>query len=424
MTAEELFIDWLNKQEYWIKALYKQINDCHEITEDTLKAIVDCYVQKKFDNITFTVTDENAQGITLTKLYDVYGVNRLVANQEITFGRNLTVVYGENGTGKTGYSRIIQQVGKYIGDNQPIKPNVFESNILPKAKIDYVLFDGTSKTLEWDKDDKSKLNIKLFNSSCVHFSLNNERKIDFTPRTFYTCEQLATATSKLSTFVNKRLNEFAESAISPIIEDTKISKLVKAVLSTSDINNLLALDKEVAILNADELAVQKAKLEEDREKLSISALSAEYKRLSSLKQLTMQIINLVVQADFYKKKQFITFEKNKKEIQELSNKTDITMILSQLHIGGDLKNPFIQFIKEADKLYRLTKKTTDDLSTMQKCILCGQTITQDNRSTKELLRLYGNLLSASQADSIEKLSTQNNQIEKNCEKITQSLEGE
>ena len=204
MTAEKLFFDWLNKQDYWIKALYKQINDCREVTDDALKAIIDCHVQKKFDSITFTVADENTHGITLSKLYDIHGVNRLIANQEIVFGKNLTVVYGENGTGKTGYSRIIQQVGKYIGESQPIKPNVFEREITPKAKIDYSLFDGENKTLEWNNNSKPKLNIKLFNSACVHFSLNNERKIDFTPRVFYSCEQLASATLKLSALVNKR----------------------------------------------------------------------------------------------------------------------------------------------------------------------------------------------------------------------------
>lgn len=422
MTAEKLFIDWLNKQDYWLKALYKQINDCHEVTDESLKAIVDCYVQKKFEDITFTVMDENTQGITISKLYDVHGVNRLIADQEIVFGKNLTVVYGENGTGKTGYSRIIQQIGKYIGESQPIKPNVFESEISPQAKIDYALFDGTNKTIEWNNNSKSKLNIKLFNSACVHFSLNNERKIDFTPRVFYDCEQLAAATSKLSTLVNKRLKEFSDSAIKPIIEDTKICEFVKKILLSHDLKDLLILDKEIATLHIDELVAQKIKLQEDADKLSITALTAEQKRLVSLRQITEQIINQIAKSDFYAKRHFVLFKDNQTKIKELQNKSDVDSLISQLHIKEDLKNPFVQFIKEADKLYRLTEKDGQDLTSMQKCLLCGQPIAQDDDATKELLHLYGNLISASQSDSIEKLATQNHKIEESCAKIVQSLE--
>ena len=422
MTAEKLFFDWLNKQDYWIKALYKQINDCREVTDDALKAIIDCYVQKKFDSITFTVADENTHGITLSKIYDIHGVNRLIANQEIVFGKNLTVVYGENGTGKTGYSRIIQQVGKYIGESQPIKPNVFEREITPKAKIDYSLFDGENKTLEWNNNSKPKLNIKLFNSACVHFSLNNERKIDFTPRVFYSCEQLASATLKLSALVNKRLKEFSDNAISPIIEDTKISNLVKKVLSSYDLNDLLILDKEIETLNIDELTVQKIKLQEDAEKLSISALTAEQKRLLALKQTTNQIINLIEQSDFYIKRHFVLFKENQTKIKELQSRSDMDSLISQLHIQEELKQPFTQFIKEADKLYRLTEKDGRDITSMQKCLLCGQPIGQDDDATKELLRLYGNLIYASQFEAIEKLLAQNHKIEENCAKLVQSLE--
>ena len=38
MTAEEIFAEWLNKQEYWLKALYKQLSD-YEI----LKKFADIY---------------------------------------------------------------------------------------------------------------------------------------------------------------------------------------------------------------------------------------------------------------------------------------------------------------------------------------------------------------------------------------------
>ncbi|MCL1484544.1 MAG: ATP-binding protein [Marinobacter sp.] len=48
------------------------------------------------------------QYIELGSLTEVVGVNKLAANQTINFSPNITVIYGENGTGKTGYGRIFE----------------------------------------------------------------------------------------------------------------------------------------------------------------------------------------------------------------------------------------------------------------------------------------------------------------------------
>ena len=65
MTAEELFAGWLDKQDYWLKALYQSLSLHHQISEDDLKEIIDSYVQKKFYDITFTVEESISHGITL-----------------------------------------------------------------------------------------------------------------------------------------------------------------------------------------------------------------------------------------------------------------------------------------------------------------------------------------------------------------------
>ena len=143
------------------------------VTEDDFIMIMENYIANSFEDIVIQLSKTKSQKISIKKLYDVKGVNRLIESQEICFGDNFTVIYGENGTGKTGYSRIIQHAGKYITNIKPIKANVFDDTIQPEAKIDYVLEDGpVHKTLEWCAENDGELNINLFNSSCVQFSLS------------------------------------------------------------------------------------------------------------------------------------------------------------------------------------------------------------------------------------------------------------
>ena len=422
MTAEKLFTEWLNKQEYWLKALYKQLSEQHTLTDDALKDIIDSYVRKNFADIDFSIKEEHSHSITLSKIYDVHGVNRLIANQEISFGENLTVVYGENGTGKTGYSRIIQQIGKYIGDIKPIKPNVFENHIQPQAKIDYIFSDGTPQTLNWIEGKKEQLNIKLFNSECVHFSLNSERKIDFKPHVFYMCEQLATATSKLNSCVAQRLKEFSSAAIDPIIDGTQMRKQIEKVIIACTQESLAVLDKQIETLQIEELQKQKIELETYRENLSVAALTAEHKRLVSLNKMVSQLSSIVMQSDFYTKKLYNTFMENQKKIQDLQRKSDVDSIIAQLHLQEKIKAPFVKFITEADKLYKLSKQMGKGIEDMDTCLLCGQVIPNEDASIKELLQLYKNLIIASQADSIKKLSDANKNIADISTNITHSLQ--
>jgi energy-coupling factor transporter ATP-binding protein EcfA2 len=48
--------------------------------------------------------------LILTKLENVEGVNALTENQTIDFSPNLTIIYGSNGSGKSGYVRLLKKV--------------------------------------------------------------------------------------------------------------------------------------------------------------------------------------------------------------------------------------------------------------------------------------------------------------------------
>ncbi len=70
--------------------------------------------------------------LLLTKLENVEGVNALTENQTIEFSPNLTIVYGANGSGKSGYVRLFK--------------NVFYSKA-PETILSNVHIDGEHKSI-------------------------------------------------------------------------------------------------------------------------------------------------------------------------------------------------------------------------------------------------------------------------------------
>ncbi|MBK8464967.1 MAG: AAA family ATPase [Chloracidobacterium sp.] len=135
--------------------------------------------------------------IELTSLSKVTGVNRLAKDQTISFSPNITVIYGENGTGKTGYGRILKALGISYDACNTIHPNIYESDDLQSAEIKFQV-DGNDSLFTWDgsNSDSDLQNISVFNTNCVEISLSDRTLIVF-PMGFHLFNLISTELGEL-----------------------------------------------------------------------------------------------------------------------------------------------------------------------------------------------------------------------------------
>ena len=89
--------------------------------------------------------------VELLKLKHHQGVNALAPNQEIVFcEEGITLLYGQNKSGKSGYFRVLNQLAKG-SVNYTIHPNIYET--APPARsvsIEYKLDGTVQPTFTWD----------------------------------------------------------------------------------------------------------------------------------------------------------------------------------------------------------------------------------------------------------------------------------
>lgn len=140
-----------------------------------------------------------SQQIELTSLSNVKGVNRLAEGQIIDFSKNLTVIFGENGTGKTGYGRILKSLGFSYDNNNKVLSNIFATTQPKTATIKFKA-NEIDNSFSWDGTNRnSELeNISVFNSNCVQISLS-DRQLIVSPIGFH-----------LFNLVTSELNEFTK----------------------------------------------------------------------------------------------------------------------------------------------------------------------------------------------------------------------
>jgi hypothetical protein len=129
----------------------------------------------------------NAQvSVNIEYLNNLTGVNRLPAGQKIRFGPapGLTVLYGDTGTGKSGYARVIKKACRTRGAPPVIQPDVFAStHPQPACDIGIKTANGSDavKWVDGKPADEKLGNVFVFDSVAASHYLASDGPASFTP---------------------------------------------------------------------------------------------------------------------------------------------------------------------------------------------------------------------------------------------------
>ncbi len=105
---------------YWAKYLAEKILSGNDISDNEIDTSYSFLLEElKLEDETdkpkigINYNSVNAgkyrTNLFLAKLENVEGVNALTENQTIDFSSNLTIIYGANGSGKSGYARLLKK---------------------------------------------------------------------------------------------------------------------------------------------------------------------------------------------------------------------------------------------------------------------------------------------------------------------------
>lgn len=195
----------------------------------------------------------------LLSLQNLKNVNRIAAKQKVTFHpTGLTVVYGDNGTGKSGYSRVLKVACRARGEKAIVLPNANlpkSAKEIPEAEIVYDL-GGKTTTVKWTEatqDHPELSTLSVFDSHCARAYLDAEQDVAYLPYGLDIVENLANT-------VLPRLNDRLKDALAKCVVDhtqfeelkgkTEIGEIISRLSAKTDTSQVEAL----ATLNESELA--------------------------------------------------------------------------------------------------------------------------------------------------------------------------
>ncbi|WP_031193258.1 AAA family ATPase [Mesorhizobium sp. L2C066B000] len=131
----------------------------------------------------------------LLRIHDVSGVNALTPSAELAFSPQLTLIYGGNGAGKSGFARILTNVC-FSRTRHAIIPDIYDDTAPRKASATIVLvdhagneiplvFDGTTEHAEL------KRSFAVFDSSVAGKHLSDSGPLGFKPAGFDVFPEMA-----------------------------------------------------------------------------------------------------------------------------------------------------------------------------------------------------------------------------------------
>jgi AAA domain len=124
------------------------------------------------------------RSVAVMSIREVENVNALADGEVLTFApTGLTIVYGDNASGKSGYARILKAVTRTRASEQ-VRNDIFrEQSLIPKATIDYAVGDAQTNCV-WVTGAEAPAalsQLSFFDRACSDVYMSRETEAAFRP---------------------------------------------------------------------------------------------------------------------------------------------------------------------------------------------------------------------------------------------------
>lgn len=183
------------------------------------------------------VKTAGAAPASLVSIFHHRGVNALAEEQTLSFGPQLTVVYGDNGAGKTGYTRILKSACRARG-REGILGNVVSAGAPPSVGVSIKYQVGAEpETREWvgSDEEESISRVSVFDTQSAAVYLTEKTDVAFRPFGLDLFDRLVQACKAIRANLEAEQRALASNALgavqAQVTDGTAVAKLLASISS-------------------------------------------------------------------------------------------------------------------------------------------------------------------------------------------------
>ncbi|MDK2742872.1 MAG: AAA family ATPase [Nitrospira sp. BO4] len=257
MTLLDEIVEWSTDRPSWQRDALRRLllngelseEDVHELTE-ICKSAHGLAEQQEACPLTKEHVPEKIGGaapVSLVSIFHHRGVNALAEDQTLKFAPGLTVVYGDNGAGKTGYIRILKSACRARGQEE-ILGNVVSGTapLAPVVAIKYRV-GSEAEVHEWTPGSQNEVisRVSVFDTQCAAVYLTEKTDVAFRPFGLDLFDKLVRACKAVRANLEAEQRALASNALAAvqahIPEGTTVAKFVSGISSLTKPDAVQAL---------------------------------------------------------------------------------------------------------------------------------------------------------------------------------------
>lgn len=308
---------WFNEQPAWIRNAVETYIKTGEITESKIRELAEvCLLEAKGEDCSnYKVSESNllsrttGSSFAIKQISGIKGVNAIDTDKPMVFSRTgMNVIYGTNGSGKSGYIRIFKMISGATY-REEIKANIYKSNkIAPECTITVEEDGKPTQQLQCNLKNPGEheilKRIDIFDTKTAQGYVNEAKEAAFEPWIFRLFSVLAESASKVKKELSDRKDKICLNSfdIPQQMQDADIVKKLKKLSFESKIEDFVKdftkKDEELLVELKDKLQIEKNEI--------------------SLKLKNGQIASLTEILDYFKQYEILYAETSFKKINALA----------------------------------------------------------------------------------------------------------
>ena len=402
-----LLIEWASSAPEWVHYIVRNVvNNKGPLDDKSITTAYSFFLQENgleertLPNepplVASSAGTEEIAPLIITSLSDVTGVNALCTGNVIEPDPHLTVLFGENGTGKTGYSRIFKALAESRTVDKIILGNIARTQPeTVSATIKYRLGDNDEQRHEWhgEKGVPPFTRMSIFDSRAVKLHVDDDLDYTYTPAALALFEHVTTGVKSVQEAAKRDAGK--PSTVPPDIlsrfdGNTGVYQQIASLSAATDLAHLKSLaetDPDVDV----RIEKQRTKVAE----LESNTISLKIREMQRVERVLSQVCEAVRTIEDF---DVDSYEQGRQKLKHLEDdyRAFRATLFKEADLPLDPDDTWMLFIKSAEE-YRqhLEAHSAYDAG---RCLYCQQPL-QD--MAQALINKYAELLEDNLSTSIK-----------------------
>lgn len=246
---DQIFSDvehWLGQRHRWLQdAASRLIKNNNTLTDTDLQDLIELCkgeaqlieLHKEFKTVepnSLSLKDSSTH-LRLNSIHNVKGISALGPRKPLTFQGALSIVYGQNGSGKSSYVRLLKHIsgakkpGKLLG-------NVYVNEEQPQECLLSITSNEATREVIWTPEVgtlSEMRTLQLYDTDCANLYVNEENEVAYEPWILQFFTQLTNTCMKVGQVLKQEMDSISLPKLTPPEGSSK----TKSVLWLNKIND-------------------------------------------------------------------------------------------------------------------------------------------------------------------------------------------